>query len=164
MTHSETLVSGKLSKLAGVGSGTGLIAVGQLLDGRWGIVITYLSPALGYLVGYLLARWDAWADRRQRQRALAEFEAAVARAVESPELTDEQRRKLLARAAEIKIAVAQAAMDRVSLVIRSPVPAVPALSGLTEALAEANSSPRRATRHRSVQKAPRASASVSNQD
>ncbi|MCO1593820.1 hypothetical protein M8C17_01420 [Micromonospora sp. RHAY321] len=102
--------------------GTGLILVGQTIGGTWGAVITYLSPAMGYLIGYGLMRWNAWADRRQRQRAMVEFEKDVNDALASPALSEGQKQGLLDGLAQIKVAAAMASLERVRLSIQASAP------------------------------------------
>lgn len=122
MRPSDSRTGETLSRAAGVSGGTGLVFVGQTTGGTWGAVITYLSPAMGYLIGYALLRWNAWADRRQRQRAMIEFEKDVNDALASPALSEAQKQGLLDGLAQIKVAAAMASLERVRISIQASAP------------------------------------------
>jgi hypothetical protein len=110
-----------MAPIAGVTGGTGLIYFGlHYLGGQLGTTVVYLAPAISWSVSYLLFRFNTWADNRGRQRDLERLDELVNGYLQSPELSEADKRGLREGLAQLKVHVARQRMERVRLRFDAP--------------------------------------------
>jgi hypothetical protein len=112
----------KRSTVAGVGGGTGLVALAQSVigaDTTLGAVILYIAPAMSFVAGATLYYLEVQASRYLERRLVNNARKTLERQLDGNRTSNEHKARIRRKLEELEEAVASAELERVRL-LRNP--------------------------------------------
>jgi hypothetical protein len=120
--HRTPTASSARASIAGVGGGTGLVALAQSIGPHTtlGLVLVYAAPAASFVIGAVQYYLEVQASRYLWLRVVNSARKTLEQQLDNPRTSDPHKVRMRKRLEQLEEAVASAELERVSIFNLAP--------------------------------------------